>query len=314
MSFIKNTSQKSPSSLLVGLFFMLVISSVSAQNLFLTASDSLNKRRLNLVRVTGLSGSAVVLGSLSYLWYSEYETVPFHFFDDSKDWLSMDKIGHSLTSYYGGLYGYQTLKWAGLSEKKSVWYGGLYGWSFLLGTEFLDGISSEWGASPADLIANTLGASMFVGQQLGWKDQRFVLKFSYWPTKFAQYRPNLLGDSHWNRWLKDYNGQTYWVSANLNAFGIKGRIIPKWLNVAVGYSVDGLIGGETNPIYDFKGNTLPIFARKREWYLSLDVDFKRIKTKSKILKSILYTASFIKIPFPTLGYSAGVFKLYYLHY
>jgi len=314
MMFIKNKSQKSPSSFLVGLFFMLLISSVSAQNSFFIASDTLNKKRLNFVRVTGVTGAALVLGNLSYLWYSEYETVPFHFFDDSKDWLSMDKIGHSITSYYGGCYGYQTLKWAGLSEKKSIWYGGLYGWSFLLGTELLDGVSSGWGASPADLFANTLGSSMFIAQQLVWKEQRFVLKFSYWPTKFAKYRPNLLGDSHWNRWLKDYNGQTYWLSANLSTFGIKGKIIPKWLNVAIGYSVDGLTGGGVNKLYDSSGNTLPIFERKREWYISLDVDFKRIKTKSKILKSILYTASFIKIPFPALGYANRKFKFHYLHY
>lgn len=314
MLLISKNIFKSPLSFLIGLFFVLCISDVVGQRAFLTASDTLNKPRLNTIRGTGIGGTAVVLGSLSYLWYSEYDAVRFHFFDDSKEWLGMDKIGHGLTSYYGGLYGYQSLKWAGLSEKKSIWYGGMYGWTFLLATEFLDGISSGWGASPSDLLANTLGASIFIGQQLGWKDQRMVLKFSYWPTGYAQYRPNLLGDSHWNRWLKDYNGQTYWLSANLNSFGIKGCLIPKWLNIAIGYSGDGMIGGESNPKFDSDGNPLPYFKRNQEWFLSLDVDFKRIKTRSKILKTILYTASFIKVPFPAIGYSEGKVRFHYFHY
>jgi hypothetical protein len=314
MSLLIINKQKSPLSFLTGLFFMFICLGLSGQNSLLTPSDTVNKKRLNFVRIGGLGGSVVVLGSLSYAWYSEYDAVPFHFFDDSKEWLVMDKIGHGLTSYYGGLYGYKSMKWAGVSEKESIWYGGLYGWTFLLGTEFLDGISSGWGASPSDLLANTLGASLFISQQLGWGKQRIIFKFSYWPSDFAQYRPNLLGDSHWNRWLKDYNGQTYWLSANLNDFGIKGKIIPSWLNVALGYSVDGLIGGNKNPILDDIGNPLPVFDRKGEWFLSLDLDFKKIKTRSKILKSIFYTASFIKIPFPALGFSDGKFKFHYLHY
>ena len=206
------------------------------------------------------------------------------------------------------------MKWAGVSEKKSIWYGGLYGWTFLLGTEFLDGISSGWGASPSDLLANTFGASMFIGQQLAWKKQRVVLKFSYWPTKFAQYRPDLLGDSHWNRWLKDYNGQTYWLSANLNDFGLRSKLLPSWLNIALGYSVDGLIGGDRNPLFDSEGNSLPFFKRKTELYFSFDIDLKKIKTRSKFLKSVLYTASFIKVPFPAIGFTNGNFKFHYLHY
>jgi len=314
MKYLKNKTKKSPLSFLLGLFFVFIFFNVTAQKNILSPSDSLNKKRLNFVRITGVGGTGLVLGSLGYLWYSDYTTVPFHFFNDSKEWMGMDKIGHGLTSYYGALYGYKSMKWAGVSEKKSIWQGGLYGWSFLLGTEFLDGISSGWGASPSDLIANTLGASMFICQQLSWKEQRIVLKYSYWPTKFAQYRSNLLGDSHWNRWLKDYNGQTYWLSANLSDFGINGRLVPKWLNIAFGYGVDGLIGADENPTIDANGDYLPIFDRQYEIYFSLDIDLKKIKTKSKILKSIFYTVSFIKIPFPALGFSNGKFKFHYLHY
>lgn len=314
MNCLNNKTLKSPLSFLLGLFFMFIVFNISAQKSVFHPSDSLNKKRLNFVRISSFSSTTLVLGSLSYLWYSDYNTVPFHFFNDSKEWMLMDKVGHSLTSYYGALYGYKSMKWAGVNEKKSIWFGGLYGWTFLLGTEFLDGISAGWGASPSDLLANTLGASMFIGQQLRWKEQRVVLKFSYWPTKFPQYRSDLLGDSHWNRWLKDYNGQTYWLSVNLRDFGINGKLVPSWLSVAIGYSVDGLIGADENPILDAEGNSLPIFERKGELYFSLDLDLKRIKTKSKFLKSLFNSLSFIKIPFPALGFSNGDVKFYYLHY
>ena len=51
------------------------------------------------------------------------------------------------------------------------------------------------------------------------------------------------------RMLKDYNGQTYWLSANLKSF-FQGSNIPAWLNVAVGYGADGMFGGFENKWID----------------------------------------------------------------
>ena len=49
--------------------------------------------------------------------------------------------------------------------------------------------------------------------------------------------------------LKDYNGQTYWLSANLKSF-FPGSNIPPWLNVAIGYGADGMFGGFENKWID----------------------------------------------------------------
>ena len=46
--------------------------------------------------------------------------------------------------------------------------------------------------------------------------------------------------------LKDYNGQTYWLSANIWSFN-KESNFPRWLNVAFGYGADGMLYGENNP-------------------------------------------------------------------
>jgi hypothetical protein len=62
------------------------------------------------------------------------------------------------------------------------------------------------------------GTALFVSQELLWKEQRITPKFSFHTTQYAQYRPNVLGSSLAEQMLKDYNGQTYWLSVNLHSF------------------------------------------------------------------------------------------------
>jgi len=99
--------------------------------------------------------------------------------------------------------------------------------------------------------------------------------------------------------LKDYNGQTYWLSANLHSF-FKNSKIPKWLNVAVGYGADGMLSGNETLIVN---NALIKQNRRRQFYLSLDVDLTRVKTNSGLLKSIFSVFNTIKVPFPSLEFT-----------
>jgi hypothetical protein len=60
---------------------------------------------------------------------------------------------------------------------------------------------------------------------------------------------------------------------------------------------------------------VPEPARYRQFYLSMDVDLTRIKTKSKVLKGIFSVVNFIKIPFPALEYnSLGQVKFHFLYF
>lgn len=291
--------QISPVFLIIGLFFSPLV--VPASNIF-SPSDSLSKVKTIALLSTASAGTVTVYSLLSKQWYGDYERVGFKWFNDGEEWLQIDKFGHGLTAYYGGYYGYNSLKWAGVGEKYCVWVGGMYGFTFLLGTEIMDGFSSGWGASPGDLLSNGIGTSLFIAQQLLFKKQYVIPKFSYWPTKFAEYRPSLLGDNHWNRWLKDYNGQNYWCSFSSSIINKK---MPRWLCLSVGYGANGMLGGERNPELNSKGEILPDFKRRREYYLSLDIDFNQINTKSPFLNTILKGLSFVKIPFPGLMYSDG---------
>ena len=103
--------------------------------------------------------------------------------------------------------------------------------------------------------------------------------------------------------MKDYNGQTYWLSINLASFMKKETNFPSWLNVAVGYGATGMTGGSFNPPYiDENGNQL-YFDRYRQYYISLDADLSRIRTNSKFLKALFKTIGFIKIPAPALEFN-----------
>lgn len=224
----------------------------------------------------------------------------------------MDKVGHATVAYVVGQSGYDAFKWAGHKEKKAVWVGGSVGWVYLTIVEVMDGMSSGWGWSWGDFAFNTAGAGLFIGQQLGWKEQRFMLKFSYHDTEHPQYNQELLGSGGLESVIKNYNGQTYWLSANPRSF-TKERMgwWPKWLNVAGGYSATDMIDAKQTPREVLLG-----FNRHRQYYLSLDIDLRRIPMKSGFWKTVLHTLSFIKIPAPTVEFNSNGngTKFYWLYF
>lgn len=264
---------------------------------FWKPAENPNKQRRNLVWFGGGGAAVLSLAALYNLWYVDYEQSPIHSTDDWNNWLQMDKLGHATVAYVVGQSGYDAFRWTGMPEKKAVWVGGSVGWAYLTFVEIMDGRSAEWGWSWGDFAFNTLGASMFIGQQLLWKDQRVLLKYSYHPTEYAAMNSDLLGENDLQRWMKDYNGQTYWLSANPRSFAKEGRMKwwPKWLNVAAGYGAEGMVtaDGSIHPDY-------PLVERQRQYYFSIDIDLRRIKIKSGFLKTLVHTFSFIKIPAPTI--------------
>ncbi len=283
-------------------------------NQFAFASDSLSvlkKRKLTL----GVSTVALASGSLIYLnqvWFQQYKTSKLHSFNDNEEWFQMDKCGHTFTNYQTGRLMMEAMNWAGYSTKKQLIIGGLSGFTYMTVIELMDGFSDGWGFSWGDVSANALGSGFAIGQKILWKEQRIQIKFSYYNSKYAKYNPKLLGESATTQFLKDYNGQIYWLSINPSSFMKKENKFPKWLNLAFGYGANGMIGARDNSILtkDENGNSI-YFNRYRQSYFSLDVDLTRIKTKSKILKSVFSCLNSIKIPFPNLELSERKLKFNY---
>ncbi len=283
------------------LLFWMIFQTGFAQNTadsFFKPSDSLNIKRQNTVIISEAVLATGTLIALNQAWYAEYPKSDFHFINDNAEWLQMDKAGHVFSSYHLGRFGAEMLQWSGANKKNQLLYGAGLGFAFLTAVEVLDGYSSEWGASLGDVVANASGTALYVSQEVIWKEQRITPKFSFHTTKYAGYRPEVLGSSFTEQILKDYNGQTYWLSINLHSFA-KGSKIPKWLNLALGYGADGMITGN-------KEDTPPILTsnpkRFRQFYLSLDVDLTKIKTKSHFLKTVFSVLNTVKIPAPTIEF------------
>ncbi|MGV8815738.1 MAG: DUF2279 domain-containing protein [Gelidibacter sp.] len=265
---------------------------------FLTPSDTLNTSRRTAVYISETAVGGLTLIALNQLWYADYERSNFHPINDNQEWLQMDKMGHMFSSYQLGRIGASTLNWSGASKKEQLLYGSTLGFTFLTAVEVLDGFSKEWGFSWGDMIANGAGTGLYIGQELLWEEQRITLKYSFHQTKYAKLSPDKLGDGLLEELLKDYNGQTYWLSFNIHSF-LKNEQIPKWLNLAVGYGADGMEFDYNEPAVNFVANK----KRTRQFYLSLDVDLSRIETKSQVLRSIFDVLNVIKVPFPALEFN-----------
>jgi len=296
----------------VALLFVLSIpcSAQLDRTSFFKPSDSLNISRRNAVFISEASLSAATLIGLNSLWYKDYARSKFHTIDDLDEWLQMDKLGHVFTSYQIGRVGADVLNWAGVDKKDQLIYGATFGFTFLAAVEIFDGFSKEWGFSWSDIAANAFGTGLFVGQELLWEEQRLQLKYSFHRTKFAKQRPDKLGENFIQEIIKDYNGQTYWLSANMHAF-FKESNLPKWLNIAFGYGAHGMITG-TNETVD---NLFTNQNRIRQYYLSFDVNLSNINTKSNVLKTIFSVLNVVKVPLPTIEFNSKnklVFHLFYL--
>ena len=173
-------------------------------NLF-EPSKTFNKTRRNFVVGAEIIGGTGIMLGLDQLWYAHYPRSSFHFFNDNDEWLQMDKMGHAQTSYSVGQTGYNVLKWAGVKDRNALWAGGTLGLMFTSVVEVMDGFSTQWGFSLGDFAADASGTLLFVGQQALWHEQRIKYKWTFMPSPYAQYRPNVLGKDLSQQWLKDYN-------------------------------------------------------------------------------------------------------------
>lgn len=296
--------------------FVLSLFILALFPLFSQLDTSVNFKARKIILVSGSTSFAVgSLAALNQLWYADYNTGKFHFFNDNKEWLQMDKFGHACANYQTSRLMMNAFKMAGFNKKQQMLYGGGIGFVYMTAIELMDGFSDGWGFSWGDQFANALGTGLAVGQYAIWNEQKIYLKFSYSPSGLAKYNPSLLGKNTNSQILKDYNGQTYWLSFNPFDFSKNKTKLPLWMNLSLGYSAFGMLGGHQNNIValDKNGNAIQ-FNRERRFYLSLDVNLNKINTKNKTLKRVFSILSILKFPFPALELKQNGLHFYYLYY
>ena len=271
-----------------------------------------SNRILTVAAITG-GAYAATTAFLYSAWYSDYPQSQFHFFNDSGEWLQMDKAGHFGSGYYLSRWNAALFRYAGMKSGKAALAGTLTAYGFLLGIEIMDGFSSEWGFSGSDIIANTGGAALFYGQEKLWKDQRITVKISVHKSRYADLRPDLLGETSAESIVKDYNGHTIWLSLNPASFSANS-VFPRWLNIAAGLGADGMLGGLKNPKL-YNGEVLPVTERYRQFYLAPDIDLTKIRSGSAVLNTLKEIFGFIKFPAPAIEYNTkGQWKLHGIYF
>jgi hypothetical protein len=272
-------------------------------------SPGFNSKKLVIVAAANAAFYTGSFIALNKAWYADYDKTKFHFFNDNPEWNQMDKAGHVWTTYHVSRLSKEMWQWTGLNNKTSAILGGASGMVYQSIIEIQDAYSTQWGFSWGDVGANVAGAGLFVLQEISGK-QRVSVKLTYWPKKYPDElvgrRDQLFGKSMPERVLKDYNSQTYWLSANISSF-LPDVKLPKWLNVAFGYGADGMYGGRSNVWTDKEGVTHDYsnIRRVRKFYLSPDVDLTQIYTRSKVLKKVFFVLNMVKVPAPAFQITTG---------
>lgn len=275
--------------------------SASAQD---TLSIDFAKRQRAVIYGSTAAYTVSMVG-LNALWYSQYDRQSFRFFDDSREWKQMDKIGHFYAAYQVTAIGAATWRWAGFDEAKAVRTAALVSFGILSSIEILDGFSAGYGASGSDWVANASGAGLYWLQSAVWKEQRVYPKFSFHRTALAPQRPSLLGNGLLEEIIKDYNGQTQWLSVDMDKF-IPGW--PKWLNIAPGYGAHDMLFAEDGAN---KANGLTPY---RQVYLGIDFDLTAFRSKNKFWNTLIFIGNMVRLPAPALELSRGNVKGHWVYF
>jgi hypothetical protein len=269
-----------------------------------TTFKPVDKKKIRIITTVAAVGYTGALIGLNELWYKNASKESFHFFNDLPEWKQVDKVGHFYSAFYASYATSKALRWCDVDKKKSALIGSLTGFLVMAPIEIFDGYSSAYGASAGDLLANAAGASFFLAQSLAWKEIRVYPKFSFHNSSYASMRPNVLGDTWSSEILKDYNGQTHWLSVDVDKF----MRFPKWLNFAVGYGAEKMIYARDEQ------NTEVDLYPYRQYYFSLDFDLTAIKTKSRTIKTLIFIANMIKLPAPAIEFSRKGIKCHGLYF
>lgn len=256
-------------------------------------TSSVHKKRVTVLAISYPTLYSGAIWGFNELWYKNSEQTNFHWFDDSKEWQQIDKMGHAFSAFHEGRISIETYKWAGLNHKKSAIYGGLTAFMLQAPIELLDGFSEKWGASASDLAANTVGAIGSAIQYYYWQDYKIHFKYAFIPTNFAEQRPEALGSTFLENLLKDYNGQSYWISTSLSTFSNSLKL-PPWIGWSIGY-------GAHNMLYAYdEQNIQSGYTPYRQFFFGPDIIFSNIKTKSKVLRTLFFLLDVYKLPIPAV--------------
>jgi hypothetical protein len=239
--------------------------------------------KLNYPVLAGLGtvylGSAVAVHIYQRNAWWKDERTGFHFQNDWPYARWSDKIGHFFAASLLVHAFSAGLEAANFQTEQAMLYGTAAALAFQFYVEVQDGFGAQWGFSPGDAIANTLGAGYALSQYYFPYLRNFQFKYSYYPS------PEMRRGEHKGNIFDDYEGQRHWLSFRMKNLlpGDAADIWPSFLNLAVGMGVkdlDGSGGGRT------------------EIFIALDLNVLDLPLHGRFGNFIKNTLNYFRLPMP----------------
>lgn len=286
------------------IIYLLVFTSINSLHSQDTAFYTKSRKRNAWIGLT-----IVTVGTHAALyktWYSKEQQRSFHWVDDNKNWLQIDKAGHVFGAYFAATAASAAFRYSGYSKKKSALLGAGFSLAFQMPIEYFDGKSSNWGASTGDMIANAAG-TLFAGiQNWHWGSARIPIRLTFRPSPYPALRPEMLGSNTPTRMLKDYNGQTYWIDFNPERLKACPGFWPRWLGFNLGYGAEGMLGGDDNIWKDADGQVQDYrhITRNRQYYIGPSISLGYLKKHpKKAVRVLAHITDKVRIPLPVLEFT-----------
>jgi hypothetical protein len=259
-----------------------------------STTSTIDVGRLAIVGGTLAAGITTVHFYQATGWWKD-NTSPFHFQEDLRYGLHVDKLGH----FYGAtaltFMFRKSLEWADFPEEKALHWGAAGAALFQTYVEIEDGFHT-WGFDRVDFASDIAGAAYPVAQHY-WPFLRNVnFKFSYHASPLLDKKgldAGFKGRKH--IFLDDYEGQTIWLSLSMKNIlpNAAATYWPEWLCLAIGYGARDIGTADPNAAY-------------RVYFIGLDLDAtKIIPQSSAFLKTLSESLNFIRLPLPAVRISPG---------
>lgn len=241
------------------------------------AESAVNPWRVAAVgAVSGAAGLAV-LETQRRRWWAD-RSPRFRIMNDWEYVRWADKAGHVYSSSFFTRFYRASFRWAGVPEDVAPLWGAAAAWTQMFYYEVLDGFGPQWGFSPGDLAANTVGVGLTTAQAYVPALNAFTVKASYWPSGWEG-----------KNFTDDYAGQTFWLTANPHLLAPEGALkdaLPEWLNVTVGYGARDLDEWE--------------FLTTSVVYVGLDIEPSVLPFEGKAWETISGWLRYVHFPAPAI--------------
>lgn len=271
-----------------------VDSSTSSAPITSAGNCGLSKNDIALRRVgvgaVFVGGNAALYSYFKRAWWSGEKADHFFFHADwDQDFRDQDKFGHMFGGYHLARFGDAFLRSACMSKGSAIAWSAAYAAAFQLQIEIWDGLYAKYGFSYADLLANTAGTALAVLHETHPKTRAIRPTISYSRSAAMRNADNIPGEL---RPSLDYTGQTYWLSADIDAL-LPKEARPYWpgfLRVSVGHSI-------TDWIDPLTGANI---RAQRKILLTLDLDAEKLPGDNRIWKTVKRQLGYIHLPSPAI--------------